>query len=219
MSITRTIGKETVGGGKKMQTTMHAYDRSTHDRGHVLRTTGSAGTLIPFMKQIMTPGSTLDIELFCEIMTHPTVGPLFGSMKVQLDVFSAPVRLYIGQLHNNKLNIGRNMAAVPLPLMTLFAKPTNTSLPDIPGLNTSQINPSALLAYLGIMGVGHYVNTPAGALAERQLHALWLLQYWDIYKNYYANKQEEEGAMIWTAPQGISETVEEITINGNYARS
>ena len=194
----KTIGGDRLGSGKKMKVDLHGYERSTHDLGYIWRNTQSAGTLVPFLVEVALPGDTFDISLGCDIKTHPTVGPLFGSMKVQLDVFSAPVRLYIGQLHNNKLNVGRNMAAVPLPLMRLFAKPTNTSLPDIPGLNTSQINPSALLAYLGIMGVGHYVNTPEGALAERQLHALWLLLYWDIYKNYYANKQEEIGAVIHT---------------------
>ena len=170
--LKKTFGKDTVGGGKKMQVEMHAYSRSTHDRGYLFRTTGSAGTLIPFMKQIMTPGSTMDVNLACEIMTHPTVGPLFGSMKVQLDVFTAPVRLYQGQLHNNKLNIGRNMAAVKLPIMKLYALGTQESLNTIPDIDNSQVNPSSLLSYLGVRGVGMYIAD--GGLAEREMHALCL---------------------------------------------
>lgn len=211
MAFKTTFGKATLGGGKKMEVEMHAYGRSTHDKSYIFRTTGSMGTLIPFMKQIMTPGSTLDINLACEILTLPTVGPAFASAKVQLDVISAPVRLYHAWMHNNKLNIGRDMSKVKLPTMTLFARGTEDSLPDIPNLDITQINPSSLLAYLGIMGVGHFVAD--GTLAERDFHALWLLLYADAYKNYYANKQEEEGAMIWAAPAGVDQVVFEIQIN------
>lgn len=211
MAFKTTFGKATLGGGKKMEVEMHAYGRSTHDRSYIFRTTGSMGTLIPFMKQWMTPGSTMDINLMCDILTLPTVGPAFASAKVQLDVISAPVRLYHAWLHNNKLNIGKDMAKVKLPMMTLRALGREESLPDIANLDISQINPSSLLAYLGIMGVGHAVSD--GILVDRDFHALWLLLYFDAYKNYYANKQEEEGAMIWAAPAGVNEVVYEIQIN------
>ena len=126
----------------------------------------------------------------CEIMTHPTVGPLFGSMGVQLDVFSTPIRLYQGAIHNNKLNIGRDMSKVKLPIMKLRAYPFPGYTPDgtLPeDIDNSQINPSSLLSHLGIRGVGQAVNG-TDTYYERDFHALWLLNYWDIYKNYYANK-------------------------------
>ncbi len=108
----------------------------------------AAGTLIPFMCEIALPGDTFDIDLDADIKTHPTVGPLFGSYKVQLDVFHAPIRLYQGQLHNNKLNIGMNMAAIKLPYM--FLQVNKNALIDTENPDNAQVNPSCLLSYLGI---------------------------------------------------------------------
>ena len=73
------------------------------------------GTLVPFMSKVMLPGDTFDITLNAEVLTHPTVGPLFGSYKLQLDVFAIPLRLYQAQLHNNKLGIGLDMSKIRLP--------------------------------------------------------------------------------------------------------
>ena len=75
----------------------------------------AAGTLVPFCKILMTPGDTMEIDLTHQIMTHPTIGPLFGSYKVQADVFQCPIRLYNAMLHNNALNIGLKMSDVKLP--------------------------------------------------------------------------------------------------------
>ena len=123
MSITKTLGGDRLGSGKKMKVTMHGYERSTHDLGYVFRTTQSSGTLVPFLVELALPGDTLDIDLSCEVLTHPTIGPLFGSYKVQLDIFQCPIRLYNAQLHNNALNIGRNMAAIKLPIQRIEAFP------------------------------------------------------------------------------------------------
>ena len=98
-----------------MKVELHNYERSTHDLGYIWRSTMSAGTLVPFMTQVALPGDTFDITLDAFVNTHPTVGPLFGSFKMQLDIFQCPIRLYQGQLHNNKLGIGMNMASVKLP--------------------------------------------------------------------------------------------------------
>ena len=110
MSITKTLGGERINTGKKMQVHMHGYERSTHNLSRIVKTTMAPGTLVPFMCTIGLPADTWDIELDAEMMTHPTIGPLFGSYKWELDVFQAPIRLYQGLLHNNKLGIGMNMA-------------------------------------------------------------------------------------------------------------
>ena len=168
-----------------------------------------AGTLVPFMVEVALPGDTFDINLGCEIMTHPTIGPLFGSMKVQLDVFQAPVRLYQAQLHNNKLGIGMNMANIKLPQITLEATEAPTTPYD---QDNYQINPSCILSYLGIRGVGKTTDPDI----ERNFNAIPYLAYWEIYKNYYANKQEEEGAVVHnTLTISANETITTIEINGN----
>ena len=59
-----------------------------------------------------TTGDTFNIDLDHKVMTHPTVGPLFGSYKLQLDLFECPIRLYNAMLHNNALKIGLDMSKV-----------------------------------------------------------------------------------------------------------
>ena len=113
--ITKNIGKNTIGDGKKMTVELKKYRRSTHDLSYAWRNTQAPGTLVPFMCEVGLPGDTWDINLQANVLTHPTVGPLFGSYKLQLDVFECPIRLYQAMLHNNALNVGLDMSKVKLP--------------------------------------------------------------------------------------------------------
>lgn len=192
--ITKTIGGDRLGAGKKMKQSYHNYERSNHDLSYVWRSTMAPGVLIPFMSELMNPGDTFDIELNTEVMTHPTVGPLFGSYKLQLDIFQIPIRLYQAQLHNNKLGIGMDMANIKLPIMNI-----STNVLDINSdepLDVQQINPSSLLSYLDIKGMGYKADASSPTRTEGVFTGLKYLMYYDIYKNYYANKQEEIGAFI-----------------------
>ena len=147
---TKTLGGDRLGAGKKMKVGLHNYERSTHDLSYVWRSTMSAGTLVPFLTEIALPGDTFDIDLGCEVMTHPTVGPLFGSYKVQLDVFQIPIRLYHSALHNNAIGIDMDMASIKLPKVQLTADDFEGTTKDY---DNTQINPSSLLSYLGIRGI------------------------------------------------------------------
>ena len=187
-----TIGGNRLGSGRKMTTTLKSYERSTHNLGYLWRSTMAPGTLVPFMVEPALPGDTWDIGLASEVLTLPTVGPLFGSFKLQLDVFQVPIRLYQAQLHNNKLYIGLSMEQIKLPLLTLKANDLNPA--SATPIDLQQINPSSLLAYLGIRGLGK--STTKGNAITRKFDATPFLAYWDIYKNYYANKQEEIGVFI-----------------------
>lgn len=123
-----------------MNVTLHGYERSNHDLSYLWKTTMSPGTLVPFLNLIGLPGDTFDIDLNTIVKTHPTIGPLFGSFKVQLDVFSVPIRLYQAILHNNQNDIGMNMAQVKLPLMEVTAKNID-ELSSIPPNFNKLINP------------------------------------------------------------------------------
>lgn len=205
MSFKKTLGGDRLGSGKKMQVELHGYERSTHDLSYIWRSTMSAGTLVPFMSEVALPGDSFDIDLDCDIKTHPTIGPLFGSYKVQLDVFQAPIRLYHALLHNNALGIGMKMKEVYLPFIEMKAVPF-----DIEGdVDNSQINPSCLLSYLGLRGVGRTLQPES----YRKFNAVPLLAYWEIYKNYYANKAEQNGAVIHTPNVALVNTVTSLKVN------
>jgi hypothetical protein len=181
-----TLGGDRLGAGNKQKVSLHNYERSTHDLGYTWRSTMASGTLVPFMTELGLPGDTFDIDLNLDVMTHPTIGPLFGSYKVQLDVFACPIRLYNGKLHMNMLNIGLDMAKVKLPQVKIKSNVV-TEIGD-----NTQINPSSIFSYLNIRGLGK----GGSEYAERDFNAIPYLAYFDIYKQYYANKQEEIGAII-----------------------
>ncbi|UCS96043.1 MAG: major capsid protein [Microviridae sp.] len=195
MSITKSIGKNTLGGGKKMEVNMRTYSRSTHDLSYVWRNTQSVGTLVPFINEVALPGDTFEIGLNADVMTHPTLGPLFGSFKLQMDTFFIPIRLYNRSLHMNKLGIGLDMAKIKLPMLRAsIGKEDNPNV----DYEWSQINPSCLLNYLGLKGWGT-IKGDTGTNIDK--NAVPLFGYWDIFKNYYANKQEELAYYIGGAVQ------------------
>lgn len=185
-----TIGGDRLGSGKKLKVQLHNYERSTHDLSHVFRTTASVGTLIPFLSQVGLPGDTFDIGLDADVKTLPTLGPLFGSFKLQLDIFKCDLRLYNGVLHNNRLGIGMKMDQVRLPQFQIELNKLNQNV-NIP-IENQQINQSSLLAYLGFRGGGHSDMT--SFITKR--NAVPYIAYYDIYKNYYVNKMEKNAYII-----------------------
>ena len=186
------LGGDRLGSGNKQEISLKNYERSTHDLGYIWRSSMASGTLVPFMSEVGLPGDSFDIDLDCDVKTLPTVGPLFGSYKVQLDVFECPVRLYNGKLHMNMLNIGMDMSEVLLPQIYMKAQY------EVNAGDNSQINSSSIYSYLNIRGLGRRTNNLAGELGRR-FNAVPYLGYWDIYKNYYSNKQEERGFVIHQA--------------------
>lgn len=174
----------------------------------------SAGTLVPFMTEVALPGDSFDIDLNCNIMTHPTIGPLFGSYKVQLDVFQCPIRLYNAKLHMNMLNIGLDMQSIKFPQMKIYAKGNKNE--SYEGDN-EQINPSSIFSYLNIRGVG-YQETYSTSTTYREFNAIPFLSYWDIYKNYYANKVEEIGAVIHNPMDNLTNTITNMVMTTNNVK-
>lgn len=190
-----SIGKNTLGGGKKMMTRLNNYNRSTHDLSNVCRTSAAVGTLIPTLYHLVLPGDTFPIQTRCHTLTHPTIGPLFGSFKQQNDFFFCPIRLYNAMLHNNALNIGLNMKQVKFPI---FPIPYNlyTDRSDMKGSNGSlrnEVNPSSLVAYMGVRALS--TLEPYGS-NMKTFNCIKLMMYYDIFKNYYANKQEDKFYVI-----------------------
>lgn len=184
MSITKSIGKNTLGGGNSMQVDLKTYNRSTHNLSAAWRSSMGVGTLVPCLKLIGLPGDTFDIDIDTKVMTHPTVGPLFGSYKMQIDIFTAPFRLYNAMLHNNALNIGLDMSKVKLPIY----KQVMTSDANIEDSTRLTYSSSSILTYLGQRTTLDYSINKKLIIGQ----AVPWLSYLDIFKNFYANKQETD---------------------------
>ena len=185
----KTLGGDRIRSESKMEVYLPNFGRSSHNIGKIIRTSQACGTIVPYWCQIGLDGTTFYIDITTKVKTLPTTGPIFGSFKHQIDVFVIPIRLYIAALHNNALGVGLNMSKVLLPRFMVYS--ANTSIYEN-DTNRGQVNPSSLLSYLGIKGFGRSdVNQHL-----RYFPAMFNLAYWDIFKNYYANKQEESAYVI-----------------------
>ena len=185
----KTLGGDRIRSESKMEVYLPNFGRSSHNVGKIIRTSQACGTIVPYWCQIGLDGTTFYIDITTKVKTLPTTGPVFGSFKHQIDVFVIPIRLYIAALHNNALGVGLNMSKVLLPQFKVSTAITSIYENDT---NRGQVNPSSLLSYLGIKGFGYSkVNSHI-----RSFPAIFNLAYWDIFKNYYANKQEENAYVI-----------------------
>lgn len=201
----KTLGGERLRSESKMEVYLPNFGRSSHNVGKIIRTSQACGTIVPYWCQIGLDGTTFYIDITTKVKTLPTTGPVFGSFKHQIDVFVIPIRLYIAALHNNALGVGLNMSKVLLPQFEAYS--ANTSIYES-DTNRGQVNPSSLLAYIGIKGFGHSeVNQYL-----RRFPAMFNLAYWDIFKNYYANKQEEKAYVI----TGVDHIWEKIQVGDGY---
>lgn len=194
MAITRTIGKKTLGDNNKMRVRLREYDMSSQNLNYVFRSTMGVGMLVPFMKIICQKGDIFDIKLVNKTMTHPTLGPLFGSFKLQHFIFTAGFRLYNSWLHNNRTKIGMQMSDIKFPTVLRGSGADEN--------NMIKHNPSSLYSYLGWKGSN---QKSTGKPAVKQA-VPWLI-YLDIFKNYFANTQEDDFYII------TGDTNAEITID------
>lgn len=186
MSITRTLGKNTLGDNNKMKVAMRDYDMSTHDISTVFRSSIGVGMLVPFCKILCQKGDIIDLNLINKTLSQPTLGPLFGSFKLQHFMFFGGFRLYNSWLHNNRTGIGMKMSDIKLPMMIAKTYGTATDA-------KTNISASALYKYLGW---SKSRRTGSSANTSAQKNGVPLLMYLDIFKNFFANTQEDKFYML-----------------------
>lgn len=186
MAIVRTLGKNTLGDNNKMKVAMRDYDMSTHDISTVFRSSIGVGMLVPFCKILCQKGDIIDINLINKTLSQPTLGPLFGSFKLQHFMFFGGFRLYNSWLHNNRTGIGMKMSDIKLPMMKANTIGTTTKA-------ETNIAASALYKYLGW---SKSRRTGTDATAGVVKNGVPLLMYLDVFKNYFANTQEKNFYML-----------------------
>lgn len=186
MSIVRTLGKNTLGDNNKMKVAMRDYDMSTHDISTIFRSSIGVGMLVPFCKILCQKGDIIDINLINKTLSQPTLGPLFGSFKLQHFLFFGGFRLYNSWLHNNRTGIGMKMSDIKLPMMLARTYGVATEA-------KTNISASSLYKYLGWSSSR---RTGAEATTGVQKNGVPLLMYLDIFKNFFANTQEDKFYML-----------------------
>jgi hypothetical protein len=186
MTVVRTLGKNTLGDNNKMKVAMRDYDMSTHDISTICRTSLGVGMLVPFCKILCQKGDIIDLNLINKTLSQPTLGPLFGSFKLQHFMFFGGFRLYNSWLHNNRTGIGMKMSDIKLPMMKANTSGTATDA-------KTNISASALYKYLGWTGSRRTGTNAVGGVLK---NGVPLLMYLDIFKNFFANTQENKFYML-----------------------
>lgn len=186
MTVVRTLGKNTLGDNDKMKVAMRDYDMSTHDISTIFRSSIGVGMLVPFCKILCQKGDIIDLNLINKTLSQPTLGPLFGSFKLQHFMFFGGFRLYNSWLHNNRTGIGMKMSDIKLPMMMAKTAGIETDA-------KTNISASALYKYLGWSK-----SRRKGAKATEGVlkNGVPLLLYLDIFKNFFANTQEKKFYML-----------------------
>ena len=95
-------------------------------------------------------------------------------------MFFGGFRLYNSWLHNNRTGIGMKMSDIKLPMMKANTRGTATDA-------KTEISSSALYKYLGWT---ESRRTGTGAINGVLKNGVPLLMYLDIFKNFFANTQE-----------------------------
>lgn len=208
MAIVRTLGKNTLGDNNKMKVAMRDYDMSTHDISTIFRSSIGVGMLVPFCKILCQKGDIIDLNLINKTLSQPTLGPLFGSFKLQHFMFFGGFRLYNSWLHNNRTGIGMKMNDIKLPMMKANTIGTVTEA-------KTNISASALYKYLGWTGSRRSgTNATQGVLKN----GVPLLMYLDIFKNFFANTQEDKFYMLRGIDNkiSISETKHDVPFSNEF---
>lgn len=194
----KTLGGDRLGSGNKQKVELHNYEMNSFNLEQDFKSSMAPGILYPFIKMVATNHGTFDIDLDSFVRTLPTKGPLFGSFKLQLDLFMVPFRLYQGILHNNPVGIGLKMNQVYLPKLDI-ATIDGKNAPKVQGSTfyNRQVNENALIKYLGLSGIGTSETYQMDEInIHRKINAVPALAYYDIFKCYYSNKQEENAYVI-----------------------
>lgn len=184
----KTLGGERLGSGSKMRVELHNFERSTFNQSRKFISTMAPGLLVPVFKEIGTNGDKFEIDIKSAIRTIPTIAPLFGTFKFQCDFFAIPMRLYNGLLHNNAIKIGMKMNQVLFPQIEFT---TERKVSQFMEYEKWFSHPSSLVNYLG------YKDLPTSETNNKCIrNASFIMAYYDIYKNYYSNKQERMAYII-----------------------
>lgn len=160
---------------------------SNHDRSYYFRTSMSVGPLFPIAVIPCNAGDDNYLEFESLVNTQALLSPLYGSFKLKIMSFFAGTSLYCPKLWRNGSMVSEDGTLdVNYPLFKFRQATIPTEGAKFPTIRGDQ-----LLAYLGFnpgfMDLEVYKNQNA-----TPFNAIPLLIIWDIFRHYFANRQEAQ---------------------------
>lgn len=167
-----------------------------HDRSHYLRTSMAPGLGYPIYCREALPGDQIQLEFKHLMNTQAILNPLYGSYRLQICVFFAGTSLYIPRLwRNGFMSAGaRGILDVSYPTYALSATKPIT-----------RVHESSLPAFLGL-GVGYGRFSTTAPTKGSTINLIPYLMYYDIFRHYYANRQEDNYPVMvasWGDPSRV----------------
>lgn len=167
-----------------------------HDRSHYLRTSMAPGLGYPIYCREALPGDQIQLEFKHLMNTQAILNPLYGSYRLQICVFFAGTSLYIPRLWRNGFMSAesRGILDVSYPVYNLGATDPIT-----------RVHESSLPAFLGL-GVGYGRFSAASSAKGGAINLIPYLMYYDIFRHYYANRQEDTFPVMvasWNDPSRV----------------
>nr|UCS96106.1 MAG: major capsid protein [Microviridae sp.] len=143
-----------------------------------------AGHLYPILVEECLPGDSFSIRFDNDVKTYPLLSPLLGSFRQQVALFFIPTRLYVQAMDQNRLMFNPSTVTYPV-----FSAGQVASSQDLSMFDT-RVKKSSILDCLGYFAGSLEVGgtTGEGVL----LNAIPLIGYYDIFRNYFANTQEDD---------------------------
>ena len=206
--IHKTLGGDRLGAENKMpKVEINTPNSSNFNLSKINRFSCGMGGLYPAYIKNAQDGDTWHINTQSLIKTMPTIGPVFGSCKMQLDFFFIPTRIYHKHLHNDRLKFKPEQIYYPrMKVQGITGRNGATLTVKGNELNKRQVHPSSLLHRIGISGLGT-AQDGTNNVVTRSFNAIPVLGYADIFKNYYANTQENDAYVIGGTIDGKAKLV------------
>lgn len=167
---------------------------SNKDLSFTSRFSLSPGLLYPQVNKLLAPGDKVSLTVTSRVMTLPPLGPLMGSFKVQIDTFFSPLRLHLRALHDDRTRFDPYSVLFPYFEVAFPGSSGNTP-------TTKAVHETSLVHFLGVPSIPYsYANANQGY--RRRYTAFKLLAYYDIFRGYYANTQENNFYAITALASG-----------------
>lgn len=150
-----------------------------HDLSHYLRTSMAPGLGYPICCIPCNAGDHHQLEFKHLMNTQAILNPLYGSYRLQICVFFAGVSLYVPKLWRNGSMTQGSSGLLDAGFPYIHISPNKPMY---------HVNESSLAAYLGM---GYHTGLFTGDQSRLPINLIPYLMYYDIFRHYYANRQEE----------------------------
>ena len=154
-----------------------------------LQTTSDVGYVKPVHTDRILANTHVKMDINQASFANPTKAPLYGRYRVKYLAFWAPDRLYIPPWRDGDIMVGDDY---PYPFLrsSLYTDPSN-DFDRLTGNNSYTVPHTSLLSYLGMFPGNYDPGSWANTDPAPPKNALPLLAFWDIYRHYIVNPQEE----------------------------